>query len=333
MTKNYNIHNLVRVKTDVNTHLPDQFEVKNLTSDPDIEIKQKELDFKKAEDNEILRRNYHYWRESNKLLIDYGFGAKLVMTKPVGKTKIKYTKALKRWATKERWETLLKAVLSIKLLEKGYTLVHSGGLSVEEKGLLITGMQNSGKTSTVLSLLDGDNFKFMGDDMIILSSKGKVYSYPMKVRISPKTLTGNAISYRETLKDKLLKNRVLSIFAERFLQEDIKNLQKIPNKLIVDDSPLSKIFLLCGYGKRETKKVPTERAVNAISTTTMGPLDLCENYLEIYYHLFDVNVVDLLTERQKIIEKALGNTDCFMVTATNLEGYSDAIRERIKSEK
>ena len=56
-------------------------------------------------------------------------------------------------------------------------------------------MRDTGKTSTVLSLVDGIDIKFMSDDLTVISKNGQAFSYPTRVGISPYTLTGTSISY------------------------------------------------------------------------------------------------------------------------------------------
>lgn len=329
---NYSIHGILEVKTNASVPIPDYFRVEKILA-PDLTIlSKKRLDFEKSKDNKILKGNYYFWSHNHKLFVDYGFmNAKLSIENLFGHTKVECTTSLERFCTKESWERLILAILSVKLIQKGYTFVHAGCLSHHGKGILIAAMQDTGKTSTVLSLLDGKEFKFLGDDFAIIGKNGTAYSYPKEVRLSPRTLRGKVISPQGALKRKFLGSRILSTFLERFTKKDITRLSRVPKRYVVDKCLVRKIFVLSGYGEERAVRMDKRKAFDAITTLSLQMPNLIETYLDMYYHLFHINVAGLLEEKNKIIKKAINTANCFEVTALNLEGYSRAIRKVMNS--
>ena len=329
---NYSIHGILKIETNVGVPIPDYFRVEKILA-PDLTIlSKKRLDFEKPKDNKILKGNYYFWGDDQKLFVDYGImNAKLSIEDLFGYTKVECTTSLKRFCTQESWERLIFAILSVKLIQKGYTFVHAGCLSHHGEGILIVAMQDTGKTSTVLSLLDGKEFKFLGDDFAIIGKNGITYSYPKKVRLSPRTLGGKVISPQGALERKFLRSRMVSTFIERFTKRDITRLLRVPEIYVVDKCPVGKIFVLSGYGEERAVRMDKRKAFDAITTLSLQMPNLIETYLDMYYHLFHINVAGVLEEKNKIIKRAVNAANCFEVTASNLEGYSRAMRKVMNS--
>lgn len=322
----YSIHGMLRVRSNVDIPVPGYFRVKKLDGKPDLLVwSHRKLNFQRDKSNEMLMGNYYFWGGGKKIFVDYDLmNAKLSVEDLFGKTKIECTNSLKRFCTEENWQKLIFAVLSIKMIQKGYTFMHAGGLTHHDGGILIAGMQDTGKTSTVLPLLDGKEFKLLGDDFVILDS-GRAYAYPKEIRLSPRTLRGCLES--SALKEKAMKNRFISMFMERFLKRDITRLVQIPREYIAEKCDVEKIFILSGYGKEHVERINSSEAFNVLSTLSMQMPNLLETYLDIYYHIFHVEVFRFLEEKNKIIEKTIKSAECFKVTAPRLEGYSLAIKK------
>jgi len=324
---NYSIHNILKIRTNVRIPVPDHFRTQKRSRNLDLTILSKNnLNFEKPRNNGILRGNYYFWADDDKLFVDYGFmNAKLSIENLFGNTKVECTNSLKRFCTNENWQQLIFAILSVKLIQKGHTFVHAGCLSHRGEGILIAAMQDTGKTSTVLSLLDGEEFRFLGDDFVILNERGTLYSYPKEVRVSPRTLRGAV--FGGSARDNILKYRIMSTLVERFVRKDITKLLKVPEKFVDNKCPAKKIFVLKGFGKDEATVLNKRSAFSLLTTLSLQMPNLLETYLDMYYHIFNVDVLGLIHRKNKIIEKAVKVADCYAVTAQNLEGYSKVIKK------
>ena len=93
----------------------------------------------------------------------------------------------------ERWagmliSSVLEPVLYFTLPALGHTFVHAAGLAHDDKGLLIIGHSNVGKTSLALEMVM-NGYSFLGDDLTILSSKGEILSFPKPVKLEGHNIT------------------------------------------------------------------------------------------------------------------------------------------------
>ena len=87
----------------------------------------------------------------------------------------------------ERWASMLissvlEPLLYFTLPALDHTFVHAAGLVHDDKGLLIIGHSNVGKTSLALEMVM-NGYSFLGDDLTILSSKGEILSFPKPVKL------------------------------------------------------------------------------------------------------------------------------------------------------
>ena len=78
---------------------------------------------------------------------------------------------------------LVTSILEIKLLQKGYTLLHTAGLEIGDKGIVFAGWPETGKTSLVFKLAKGKNVKLLGDEYLILSKDGTIFAYPSPMKV------------------------------------------------------------------------------------------------------------------------------------------------------
>lgn len=329
--KYYSIHNLLKIATNVDLALPEYFRVQKPIKNPDLEVLEKPISVKKPEENKLVRASYYFWRDGNKLFIDYGIAnAKLFFENifgKTGKTRVQCTKTFRRFCTYESWKSFIHAIIWFRLIERGYDFVHAGALSYKNKeGALIVAPADIGKTSTILSLLSTGDFGFLTDDAVLVGN-GFVYAYPQEVKVSPYTLTGD-MGISKSRKQKVLKSRLLGLVSERLLKMKIGELHKIPDELIVDKNPVKKVFLLGGYNKeRKARKIESERVARLLILPSAEMTTLMHQYIELYYYLFNIDTYNILHKMKEIVEKSLKNTECFELKTPSLDGYAKTITE------
>jgi len=333
----YSLHDILKIKTNTETPIPDYFKKEEIEEDfePDIEISQQDLKFDRPEERKKRSGAFFYWTENKALFIDYELpflNAKLVIDDLEGKTKIKFTKAFDKFG---KISQLIEAILSIKLVQKGYAIVHSGCLNYNQgDAILFTALRDTGKTSTILSLLDGKDFRFMSDDLTIMSKSGEVYSYPRKVNISPYTLSGSVISPNNNLttriKRRLANSRFEILFGD-ILHIAMGDRKEVPRDLIEDKGLIKKIFVI-GGGKDEIRKIDNEEAARKILINTLELFNPFRVYsLNFYYHIFDFNIFDIFDKQRKIVEDAVKDVECFEITSNRVEKYPEMIKEVMRN--
>ena len=93
----------------------------------------------------------------------------------------------------ERWaglliSSVLEPLLYFTLPTLNHTFIHAAGLVNNNKGLLIIGHSNVGKTSLALEMVM-NGYSFLGDDLTILSNKGEILNFPKPVKLEGHNIT------------------------------------------------------------------------------------------------------------------------------------------------
>jgi hypothetical protein len=91
------------------------------------------------------------------------------------------------------YTNVVEPILRWTFVEKGYALVHGACISFGENAYMITARTDTGKTTTILRLLDRqrratDNASFLSDDLTLVSPDGHVLTYPKPMTISHHTV-------------------------------------------------------------------------------------------------------------------------------------------------
>ena len=181
----------VASNTEVLPILPPYFKVQNEISDLDLYIQ--EGSFNRVEKNE---RSDHIFIASN----FFGIPTYRIMVKGLFETP---TKLFFSSMTKKLFRLslcgLITSVLQIKLLQKGYILLHAAGSKINNMGMVFSGWPESGKTSLAFKLAKEKNVGLLGDEYLILSKDGTVFAYPspMKAGISTKNVNLDKLDVME----------------------------------------------------------------------------------------------------------------------------------------
>ncbi len=94
------------------------------------------------------------------------------------------------------YTNLVEPILRWNFVEKGYALVHGACLAQGEDAFLITAKTDTGKTTTILRILDQDHegeeghetAAFLSDDLTLITPTGAALSYPKPLTISYHTM-------------------------------------------------------------------------------------------------------------------------------------------------
>ena len=86
------------------------------------------------------------------------------------------------------YTNVVEPILRWTFAEKGYALVHAACIANGDDAYLITARTDTGKTTTCLKTLDGGRYRFVSDDLTLLSPDGRVLTYPKPLTISRHTL-------------------------------------------------------------------------------------------------------------------------------------------------
>jgi dolichol-phosphate mannosyltransferase len=86
------------------------------------------------------------------------------------------------------YTNIVEAFLRFLLVSKGYVLLHSAALVGEHGATLLSAQTDTGKTSTVITLVRNRGYRFLSDDMTIIDPAGVAVSYPKPMTLSFHTM-------------------------------------------------------------------------------------------------------------------------------------------------
>lgn len=86
------------------------------------------------------------------------------------------------------YTNIVEALLRFLLVSKGYVLLHSAAIADEHGSTLLSAQTDTGKTSTVITLVRTGEYRFLSDDMTIVGPHGDAISYPKPMTLSFHTM-------------------------------------------------------------------------------------------------------------------------------------------------
>jgi dolichol-phosphate mannosyltransferase len=86
------------------------------------------------------------------------------------------------------YTNVVEPLLRFLLVRRGFMLLHAACIAIEGRSIMLSARTDTGKTSTILSLLRRYGGTFYSDDMVVVSDQGTVSRYPKPLTISAHTL-------------------------------------------------------------------------------------------------------------------------------------------------
>lgn len=262
----YNIHDILGVESNIKI-LPEYFEGKPKSID--LSINQGDFTFDTAGYGKL---GLKFFGGNDTLYLEYPFYGKaiqklLIKNLQGRKTVFRFTRLTHSiFGVTDMMYFMLQA----KLLQKGYTFVHSGGLTKNKKAFIISAWSEMGKSSTIFGLAK-QNFGVLGDDKIIVGKNSEVYSFPEKAGIYFHSKNVQNVKLSPKDKIKLFIKYMVSKMPPLYLYID-PNLRVDLSKLLPIDKggKLEKVYFLeWGEGAEDVDKAT---AVNKIISSTVHSL-------------------------------------------------------------
>jgi hypothetical protein len=337
----YSIHDIVKIKTNRAVPIPEYFRLSSQNVNPgefeaDITVVEESLGITQPDTNKKRSGAFFYWTDEDGLFIEYEvpvLDAQMCLRDLPGDTEIRFSEAFVKHGDVIH---LFEIILSIKFTQKGHAFVHTGCLNFNDNGVLIAALPDTGKTSTCLSLLNGEDIRFMSDDLAILSEDGTVYSYPRRVNISPYTLTGEVMERSDDLitriKRQLANSRFEILFGTVF-NISMGDRKYVPDQYIDDKSTVEQVYMISGGEEGIRAVVDPEEKARKVLINTLELFDPFKIYtLNFYYALFDFDVFEILDRQREIVEAAVEDADCYEVRSNVVERYPQLINNQLRGE-
>jgi len=95
---------------------------------------------------------------------------------------------LLRFSPHVLYTNLVEPILRWSFVARGFALAHGACVVSDGQAFMITARTDTGKTTTMLKLLDAEPYEFVADDLTVVCPDGRVLPYPKPLTISNHTL-------------------------------------------------------------------------------------------------------------------------------------------------
>ena len=332
--KTYDIHGLVTVETDIELNIPDTFITDRIDSSPDIRIVRDDINVTVPRARMKQRKDYRYYRDGDAVVIDYGLMDLVVTISSISDTfNVKFSKKYER-ANLNHLQGIWEIALHLKLLQQDHILFHAGGVDFNGSGFLIPGLGSTGKTYTTLSLIDGEKYGYLSDDLTILGADGSAYSYPQPTGTGPYTIENDALADEldhSPLKERLADIPIFSILFGRYPWLYKSRETSVPAEMVCNKTEIERLFLITGDGDDGVVETDLDDIIDKLVMQHFDTNKILNNHiLNCYSFLTGYSLVDQFDRTKMVLEEALSNVDCYELTSTSLNAYPDQIATTVE---
>ncbi len=179
----YDIHGILSVKSHV--HLPElaKFRVRDLEGKPAIEIELKRFD--RRDPGELIDLSL----ATPLIRFSEAFGSKgFAIEVELGVTTRVWASPLISSSPHVLYTNVIEPILRWRFVESGYALVHAACFTDGDDAHLVTARTDTGKTTTMLKILELGPYGFLSDDLTLINEAGRVLTYPKPLTISNHTV-------------------------------------------------------------------------------------------------------------------------------------------------
>lgn len=179
----YDIHGIITVRSDGVLPELERFRVRALATEPDISVRIADFDRRDAGtliDLTAAGPRIRYDERSGHRGFTLALEAADVTSAEVSKLVARSPHVL--------YTNVVEPVLRWRLVERGYALVHAACFTVDGQAHLVTARTDTGKTTTMLKILEQGDYGFISDDLTLIDETGRVLTYPKPLTISHHTV-------------------------------------------------------------------------------------------------------------------------------------------------
>jgi len=341
----YNIHNIVKVKSEVLLYELEYF-ASNEFADSDIVINVKDsitsgIHFKRIlipdPDYHKVKYSEHFGRLGAQFSMEFSDKVNITINKLITASRhVIYV-------------NLVEPILRFLLISKGFVLLHSACLDIRGHGILLSAPPDTGKTTTVLKCVKY-GFSFLSDDMTIVRLPNEAICFPKAMTISAhtyKTATTVADNDHDKIEYKLrslihskigrqfmhkLANYNVPIFTINTIGQAIIKPPKfkIENLLqsvtIEEKTRVKTLYFLERGGGEQIEEVPTKVALRkAIENSDDAFLFPPYDDLIHYINIGGKTAKELLEEERNMLEKFLIGVNCCIIKSDKRAWYQMVI--------
>lgn len=343
----YAIHDLLTVESDTDLPELEKFRVRTLPEAPTLRVTTD--DGTGVESTELLdlseaRPEVHY----HESVVGKGFA----MDVSVGPTTEIRVSSVVGHSPHVLYTNVVEPIIRWTLVESGTALVHAACFTTGDDAHLITARTDTGKTTTMLKVLDHMG-AFVSDDLCLVSADGRVRSYPKPLTISNHTvhaLTGAELSRTERL-TLPIQSRLHSKAGRQFAfliaggRFPVATLNAVVQRLIPPPkyhverlvpgvrtqrvADIKSLFIIERSDEDGARSLEPAEALDIL-------LENCEDaygfppYAELEALLHSISTEDLRAKERAIIASALENVPASLLSSSTM-GWAEAILDEVSA--
>jgi hypothetical protein len=195
-------------------------------------------------------------------------------------------------------QEFLIPIIEYKLARKKHFLLHGGAVCNKESGIVLIGRGGVWKTSLIMDFMRTNQYKFLGEDRIILKDDGSILSFPRAQFVFDYTLSNTMTEERNTLDNIKILFHVLMKKTELNLIAPIVKCKAI-KKIVFVSRKTNEDLLVANVPPQEgLQKIITNNMAEYIESTKKTPVGQYYNYVQIYSLIFPNN--DLLNHNHRL---------------------------------
>jgi hypothetical protein len=178
----YDVHGILGVESDGRLPELEAFRVPELTRCADVRVRIGRLP-RVPETPALADRHARHLRYVERTG-SYGFAADIRLGDRVDVL----AAPILRYSPHVLYTNLVEPILRWEFVRRGYALAHGACIVRGDDAFMVTARTDTGKTTTMLKLLDAQPFGFVADDLTLVAPDGGVLPYPKPLTISRHTL-------------------------------------------------------------------------------------------------------------------------------------------------
>lgn len=179
----YDIHRIITVQSCVRLPELEKFRVRYLNDPPSIRIDLKRFD--RHDPGELIELTEATARiRFNETFGNAGFSVEVELG---DSTQIWASPFITR-SPHVLYTNVVEPILRWQFVERNYALMHCACFTDGNVAHLVTARTDTGKTTTMLKILELGNYGFLSDDLILINKEGNLLTYPKPLTISNHTV-------------------------------------------------------------------------------------------------------------------------------------------------
>ena len=186
-------------------------------------------------------------------------------------------------------QEFLIPIIEYKLARKNYFLLHGGAVCKDNAGYVFTGRPGVWKTSLLLDLMRTNEYKFLGDDRIIVSEEKDVLSFPTSLFLFNYTLKNSRNEQRNTFDNIRILIQVLIHRAENNSLNPIAKSCSMKKIIFVSRKNNQNIHTASILLQEGLQKIITNNLAESVESTKKSPVGQYFIYKQIYSLIFPDN--------------------------------------------